>query len=150
MAENFPCELLILDKHEAPGLQMGLINEGYMIPKASRNKAETKRYLNWFINPENNEEYNKAIGAVPVNLKSKPAEFAQRFSFKTKEDRERFTRKFAFEHMTTRNPPHDVPLHGIQRERRHQLSEAIGENGAGRCLRLSGGWSPRGACLLGH
>jgi putative spermidine/putrescine transport system substrate-binding protein len=97
VAENFPCEFLILDKREAPGLQMGLINEGYMIPKASRNKAETKRYLNWFISPENNEEYNKAIGAVPVNLKSKPGDFAQRFFFKTKEDRERFTRKFAFD-----------------------------------------------------
>jgi putative spermidine/putrescine transport system substrate-binding protein len=94
---SFPCEYVIRDVSEAPGLQVGLHDEGYMIPHNAANKEEAKRYVDWFLSPENNEEYNRAIGYVPVNLKSQAGEFAQRFFFTDEADRRRYTHPFAFD-----------------------------------------------------
>lgn len=100
VGENFPCKFIVRDKAEAAGFQVGLHNEGYMIPTNAKNKDAAKAYINWFLNPENNEEYNKAIGYVPVNVKSGAGEFASQFFFKEADERKRFTHAYAFDVLT--------------------------------------------------
>jgi putative spermidine/putrescine transport system substrate-binding protein len=91
VAKSFPCEFLIKEKKEVPGFQVFTFNEGFLIPKASRNKKEAKEYLNFFVNPENNQLYNeKYVNYSPVNRKSKPGELAKVITFKTTEEHQRF------------------------------------------------------------
>lgn len=96
VSQNFPCKFIILDKAQSPGFQVGLHNEGYVIPKNSTKKDDVKRYLNWFLNAQNNTEYNKAIGALPVNLGSETSEFAKQFLFSDAEKRRRLVHVYDF------------------------------------------------------
>lgn len=97
VSENFPVEYIIKDQDVTPGFPVGLHNEGYMIPRVAAKKDDAKAYINWFLNAENNEAYNKAIGYIPVNLKSSPSEFAKKFFFTDADERRRFTHNYAFD-----------------------------------------------------
>jgi ABC-type glycerol-3-phosphate transport system substrate-binding protein len=90
VVKQFPCEFLIRDKKQAPGFQVFTLNEAFLIPKVSKKKKETKEFLNFFINAENNESYNKGVGLAPTNTKSKPIEVAQAINFPNKADRDKF------------------------------------------------------------
>ncbi len=90
VVKQFPCEFLIRDKKQAPGFQVFTLNEAFLIPKVSKKKKETKEFLNFFINAENNESYNKGVGLAPTNTKSKPSDVAQAINFPNKADRDKF------------------------------------------------------------
>lgn len=100
--EKFPVEFLIRDKKEAPGFQAGLFQEGIMILKSSPRKKETKEFLNFFLNPENNALYNKMVTNVPVNAKSESSELAKTILFKSKEEHDRKTLQFDWKYLNDR------------------------------------------------
>lgn len=90
VAKSFPVEYLIKDKKEAPGFQAFMFIEAFMIPRTGKNKQAVKEYLNWFVSPENNEEWNRVLNFSPTNLKAKPTELAKLVTFEKKEDREKY------------------------------------------------------------
>jgi spermidine/putrescine-binding protein len=100
VAESFPCEFLIKSKSEAPGFQAGTFTEGFMIPKNSTRKKETKEFINFYIGAENCTLYNRHVNMVPTNIKSESTGLAKAVTFKTKEERERFTHPFDYEYLS--------------------------------------------------
>ena len=101
VAKNFPVEFLIRDKATAPGFQVGYLQEGLLVPKASANIKATKEFLNWFISAEMNELYNNVLKNLPSNSKSKPSDFAKHISFDTKEDRAKYTHNYDWKYMAS-------------------------------------------------
>jgi putative spermidine/putrescine transport system substrate-binding protein len=63
------CELLSRDSR--PGMKTFVYSEGGVILKNSPNKAAAKRFLNFLLSPQNNEEYCAHVGQAPVNFKAK-------------------------------------------------------------------------------
>jgi putative spermidine/putrescine transport system substrate-binding protein len=62
-----------------------LYQEGWVVLKSSKHKKAAKEYLNFFINPENNEAYNLAIGEAPANSKAKAGKSIEHLSFTKKQ-----------------------------------------------------------------
>ena len=98
--KNFPVEFLIKDKATHPGFQIFTVSEGYMIPKVSPNKAAAKEYINWFLGPENNALYNKALNFAPTNVKAKGTELSKVISFQKQEDRDKYYYNMDFDHLS--------------------------------------------------
>ncbi|MSO93040.1 MAG: extracellular solute-binding protein [Rhodospirillales bacterium] len=90
VAKTFPVEYLIKDKKQAPGFQAFMFNEAFMIPRTGKNIKATKEFLNFFVNKENNEEWNRVLNFAPTNVKSARSELAKLIVFDKKEDREKY------------------------------------------------------------
>jgi putative spermidine/putrescine transport system substrate-binding protein len=100
VAESFPVEFLIKSKSEVPGFQAGTFTEGYMIPKNSTKKKEAKDFLNFFISSDSCTLYNKHVNMVPTNVKSQSTGLAQMVTFKTKEERDKYSHAFDYEYLS--------------------------------------------------
>jgi putative spermidine/putrescine transport system substrate-binding protein len=94
VARNHACEFLSRDAK--PGLKTFIYSEGCVILKNSPNKAAAKRYLNFLLSHENDEDYCKGVGQAPANLKSKAGDIAKPV-FYTEEEAEKFTYSANFE-----------------------------------------------------
>jgi putative spermidine/putrescine transport system substrate-binding protein len=94
VAKNHACEFLSRDAK--PGLKTFIYSEGCVILKNSPNKDAAKRYVNFLLSPENDEDYCKGVGQAPANLKSKAGEIAKPV-FYTAEEADKFTYSANFE-----------------------------------------------------
>ena len=101
VAKNFPVEFVIKDKATHPGFQIFTYNEGFCVPNVSPNKAAAKEYLNWFISPENNTEYNEPLGTAPANAKSEATGISKAITFETQEERNKYYHNSDWDHLTT-------------------------------------------------
>ena len=99
VAKNFPVEFVIKDKATHPGFQVFTFNEGYVMPKVAPHKEEAKKYLNWFISPENNEAYNRPLNYAPANTKAKGTELSKKMMFETDEERAKKWHNLDWEHL---------------------------------------------------
>lgn len=73
-----------------PGMKTFIYSEGAVILKNSPNKEAAKRFVNFMLSPENDEEYCARVGQAPVNFKSKASEAVKAVAY-TKEETEKFT-----------------------------------------------------------
>jgi len=97
--KNFPVEFLIKDKATHPGFQVFTFNEGYVMPKVAPHKEEAKKYLNWFISPENNEAYNRPLNYAPANTKAKGTELSKKMMLESDEERAKKWHNLDWEHL---------------------------------------------------
>ena len=100
VAKDFPVEFLIKDKATHPGFQVFTFNEGFMMPKVAPNKEAAKEYLNWFISPENNTEYNRLLNYAPSNSKSTGTELSKVITFKTQAERDKYYHNLDWDHLS--------------------------------------------------
>lgn len=83
------CELL--SRESRPGMKTFVYSEGAVILKNSPHKAEAKRFLNFLLSAQNDEEYCARVGQAPVNFKSKPSEAVKPVAYTPEE-----TAKYAY------------------------------------------------------
>jgi len=88
LAGNFAVTVLTRVPNQK-GMKAFLYEDGWVVLKNSPNKKAAKDYLNFFINPENNEVFNQMLGQGPTNTKSKASGFATNVSF-TKDEAAEF------------------------------------------------------------
>lgn len=81
---NFPVKILTRVPNEK-GMKAFLYQDGWVVLSSSKQKKAAKDYLNFFISPENNEAFNKALGQAPTNLKAKASGFAENIAFNADE-----------------------------------------------------------------
>jgi putative spermidine/putrescine transport system substrate-binding protein len=84
LSSDFPIKVLTRVPGEK-GMKAFLYQDGWVVLASSKNKEAAKRYLNYFISPENNEVFNQMLGQAPTNRKSKATGFAENIAFKPDE-----------------------------------------------------------------
>ncbi|RWO48370.1 MAG: extracellular solute-binding protein [Mesorhizobium sp.] len=65
-----------------------------------RNAHATLQFANFAVNPENNADYNAAIGAIPTNVKSKIADHVQPYVL-TDDEMRKYTYKPDWDYLTS-------------------------------------------------
>jgi putative spermidine/putrescine transport system substrate-binding protein len=83
IVKTHPCAFL--SRESKPGLQTFIYSEGCVILKNSPNKAAAKRFLNFLLSAENDEEYCKRVGQAPVNRNAKPGDIVKPIAYTTDE-----------------------------------------------------------------
>ena len=101
VAKDFPVQFLIKEKNTHPGFQVFTFNEGFCMPKTAPNKEEAKKYLNWFIGAENNEEYNKTLNYAPANTKAKGTELSKAMMLSSEEERSKKWHNLDWQHLAS-------------------------------------------------
>jgi len=84
VSANFPIKVLTRVPDEK-GMKAFMYQDGWVVLKSSKQKKAAMDYLNFFISPENNQEFNAMLGQGTTNRKSKSTGFAENIAFKPDE-----------------------------------------------------------------
>ena len=63
------------------GMKAFLYQDGWVVLKNSPNKKAAMDFLNFFISPQNNQEFNGMLGQGTTNRKAKPSGFAENIAY---------------------------------------------------------------------
>lgn len=80
VASNFPVKVLTRVPNDK-GMKTFLYQDGWAVLASSEHKQEVKKYLDFFISPENNQAFNEMLGQAPTNSKAKASGFAENIAF---------------------------------------------------------------------
>src|SRR5437763_9843988 len=80
VSTNFPVKVLTRVPDEK-GMKAFMYQDGWVVLRSSKQKKAAKDYLNFFISPENNQQFNDMLGQGPTNRKAKASGFAEHIAF---------------------------------------------------------------------
>jgi spermidine/putrescine-binding protein len=74
-----------LTRESKPGFKTFIYSEGAVILNNSPNKEAAKKFLNFMIESENNQEYCARVGQAPVHKMAEPVEAVKAVAYKDDE-----------------------------------------------------------------
>ncbi|MES5487186.1 extracellular solute-binding protein [Bradyrhizobium sp. INPA03-11B] len=98
LARQFNIRYLIKMDPKSTGFWTYLFYQGWSVLKGGHADAAFK-FANFVISPENNAEFNRLVGGIPANVKSKVSDEAKPFVF-SEEEMERYTYTPDWSHLT--------------------------------------------------